>query len=42
LRRDQPTILRFTPEKAGTYPLDCEVFGGDGHEETTGLIIVTN
>jgi len=37
-----PTILRFTPEKAGTYNLHCDNFCGDGHEGMTGQIIVTD
>jgi cytochrome c oxidase subunit 2 len=36
-----PTILRFTPEKAGTFNLHCDNFCGDGHEGMTGQIIVT-
>jgi cytochrome c oxidase subunit II len=36
-----PTILRFTPEKAGVYPLHCDVFCGEGHEDMAGRIIVT-
>ncbi len=36
-----PTILRFTPEKAGVFPLHCDVFCGDGHEDMAGRIIVT-
>lgn len=37
-----PTILRFTPEKAGKYGLHCDNFCGDGHEDMTGQIIVTD
>ncbi len=37
-----PTILRFTPEKAGTYNLHCDNFCGDGHEGMVGRIIVTD
>lgn len=36
-----PTILRFTPEKAGVYNLHCDNFCGDGHEGMAGRIIVT-
>ena len=36
-----PTVLRFTPDKAGTYNLHCDNFCGDGHEGMTGQIIVT-
>jgi cytochrome c oxidase subunit 2 len=37
-----PTILRFTPGKAGAYNLHCDNFCGDGHEGMTGRIIVTD
>jgi cytochrome c oxidase subunit 2 len=37
-----PTILRFTPEKAGTYALHCDNFCGDGHEDMVGRIVVTD
>lgn len=37
-----PTVLRFTPMKAGTYNLHCDNFCGDGHEGMVGQIIVTN
>src|SRR5579872_1901206 len=28
-----PTILRFTPQKTGTFLLHCDNFCGDGHED---------
>jgi cytochrome c oxidase subunit II len=37
-----PTILRFTPEKAGSYGIHCDIFCGDGHEGMAGHIIVTD
>jgi cytochrome c oxidase subunit II len=37
-----PTLLRFTPEKAGNYGIHCDVFCGDGHEGMAGHIIVTD
>jgi cytochrome c oxidase subunit 2 len=37
-----PTILRFTPKKAGTFAFHCDNFCGDGHEGMVGKIIVTN
>ena len=33
--------LRFTPDKAGTFPFLCDVFCGDGHETMSGKLIVT-
>jgi cytochrome c oxidase subunit 2 len=37
-----PTIVRFTPEKAGSYGIHCDIFCGDGHEGMAGRIIVTD
>jgi cytochrome c oxidase subunit 2 len=37
-----PTILRFTPEKAGIYNLHCDNFCGGGHEDMVGRIVVTD
>ena len=33
--------IRLTPDKAGTFTFSCDVFCGDGHEEMTGTVIVT-
>lgn len=33
--------LRFTPDKAGTFPFLCDVFCGEGHESMSGKLIVT-
>ena len=33
--------IRFTPDKAGKFTFSCDVFCGDGHEEMTGTIVVT-
>ncbi len=33
--------IRFTPDKTGKFPFSCDVFCGDGHEEMTGTVIVT-
>ena len=32
--------LRFTPDRAGTFPFLCDVFCGDGHETMSGRITV--
>jgi len=36
-----PTVVRFTPEAAGSFGIHCDVFCGDGHEGMAGHIIVT-
>ncbi|HVO67203.1 MAG TPA: cytochrome c oxidase subunit II [Syntrophales bacterium] len=38
---DKKTRLRFTPDKAGTFPFHCDNFCGSGHEGMTGTITVT-
>jgi heme/copper-type cytochrome/quinol oxidase subunit 2 len=35
------TRIRFTPDKAGTFPFLCDVFCGDGHEAMSGKLVVT-
>ncbi len=33
--------IQFTPQKAGTFPFNCDIFCGEGHENMTGEFIVT-
>ncbi len=33
-------LLRFVPEKAGTFPFHCDNFCGTGHDGMVGTIIV--
>jgi cytochrome c oxidase subunit II len=33
--------IRLTPDKTGKFTFSCDVFCGDGHEDMTGTIIVT-
>jgi cytochrome c oxidase subunit II len=33
--------LRLTPDKGGEFPFHCDIFCGSGHEEMTGMFIVT-
>ena len=35
------TRVTITPDKEGTYPFRCDVFCGDGHEDMTGTLVVT-
>lgn len=35
------TRVTLTPGEAGTYAFHCDVFCGDGHEDMTGTIVVT-
>jgi cytochrome c oxidase subunit 2 len=38
---EKTNILRFVPEKAGTYPFHCDNFCGTGHDGMKGTITVT-
>jgi len=33
--------VRFTPDRAGTFPFLCDIFCGEGHEGMSGKIVVT-
>ncbi|MGZ6987725.1 MAG: cupredoxin domain-containing protein [Thermoanaerobaculia bacterium] len=35
------TRVTLTPDKEGTFPFHCDVFCGDGHEDMTGVLVVT-
>ena len=41
IRPGKVNTLRFTPDKAGTFPFHCDNFCGSGHEGMTGTITVT-
>ena len=34
------TVLRFVPQKTGSFTFRCDIFCGDGHEEMEGIITV--
>lgn len=36
-----PTIVKFRAKKAGVYPMHCSVLCGRGHDQMTGVIVVT-
>jgi cytochrome c oxidase subunit II len=35
------TNLRFTPKKTGSFTFYCDVYCGEGHEDMTGVLVVT-
>ena len=35
------TRIAFTPDKTGTFEYLCDIFCGEGHEDVTGTLIVT-
>ena len=41
IKPGSPTRVQLKPDKAGHFPFHCSVFCGDGHEEMTGEIVVT-
>src|SRR5882724_5684491 len=36
------TRIKFTPDKTGTFTFSCDVFCGDGHEDMSGTLTVTD
>ncbi len=40
LEPGKEAVIRFTPEKAGTYAFACSVFCGSGHRDMGGELIV--
>jgi cytochrome c oxidase subunit 2 len=38
---DKSNVVRFVPDKTGTFPFHCDVFCGLGHGSMVGKIIVT-
>jgi cytochrome c oxidase subunit 2 len=37
----QVTRIAFTPDKSGIFEYLCDIFCGDGHEDVTGKLTVT-
>jgi len=40
LKKGEPSIIEFTPDKAGTFPFKCSIFCGMGHRGMKGTIVV--
>lgn len=40
LKKGEPTVIEFTPDKAGTFPFKCSVFCGFGHGGMKGTLVV--
>jgi cytochrome c oxidase subunit 2 len=38
---EKVTRLHFTPDKVGRFLFSCDVFCGSGHEDMSGVIVVT-
>ncbi len=41
VRPKDPVRIALTPDKAGTFTFACDVFCGDGHDDMTGTLVVT-
>jgi len=41
LEKGRPTIIEFTPDKAGEFTFNCSVFCGLGHHGMKGRLVVT-
>lgn len=40
LKKGEPTVIEFTPDKAGTFPFKCSVHCGLGHGGMKGTLVV--
>jgi cytochrome c oxidase subunit 2 len=40
VRPGAKNIVRFTPDKAGTFNFHCDLFCGAGHEDMAGTLVV--
>ena len=40
-RGSDPVAIEFTATEAGTFPILCSVFCGDGHNDMKGTLVVT-
>lgn len=40
-RGGQPVAIEFTATEAGSFPILCSIFCGDGHDDMTGTLVVT-
>ena len=40
-RGGDPVAIEFTPQAAGSFPILCSEYCGNGHEDMTGMLIVT-
>jgi len=42
VRPNEVTRVPLTPDKTGTFTFACDVFCGDGHDDMSGMVIVTD
>jgi cytochrome c oxidase subunit 2 len=41
VRPNDPVRIPFTPDKTGSFTFACDVFCGDGHDDMSGTLVVT-
>ena len=41
VRPNDPVRIPLTPDKTGRFTFACDVFCGDGHDDMTGTLVVT-
>jgi cytochrome c oxidase subunit II len=41
VKPDGTSRVRFTPDKAGSFTFICDVYCGDGHEDMSGTLVVS-
>lgn len=37
----RPAVVRFLAQTPGTYPMHCSILCGRGHDQMTGVIVIT-
>ena len=42
IKANQTKVIEFTPDRAGRFRIFCSVYCGDGHDEMTGELVVTD
>ena len=42
VRPNEVTRVPLTPDRTGTFTFACDVFCGDGHDDMTGTVVVTD
>ena len=42
IKANATTVVEFTPSRTGKFEFSCSVFCGDGHEDMTGELVVTD
>jgi cytochrome c oxidase subunit 2 len=41
IKPDGTSRIRFTPDKTGSFTFACDIYCGEGHEDMSGTLVVT-